>query len=100
MTTSSTGNTGDQSPHTSTGVLAERIGPQTPEPRVVLDVPARTVAKVLALLFVFTVGLSLLESVRTVLIWFGIAMFLAIALDPAVALAERRMPRTPAVLLV
>ncbi len=100
MTTSSTGNAGDPSPHTSTGVLAERIGPQTPEQRVVVDVQARTVAKVLALLFVFTVGLSLLESVRTVLIWVGIAMFLAIALNPAVALVERRMPRVPAVLLV
>jgi putative heme transporter len=67
---------------------------------VVLDVPFRVIAKVLFSVFVFTVAVSLLASVRTVLIWVGLALFIAIALNPAVVQVERVMRRTWAVVTV
>jgi hypothetical protein len=51
--------------------------------QVVLDVPLRVIAKVLFSVLVFTVTVSLLASVRTVLIWVGLALFIAVALNPA-----------------
>ena len=44
--------------------------------------------------------MSLLETVRSVFIWFGMALFLAVALDPLVAFTERWMRRNIAVLVV
>jgi len=51
---------------------------------VVLDVPLRVIAKVLSSVLVFTIAVSLLASVRTVLIWVGLALFIAVALNPVV----------------
>jgi predicted PurR-regulated permease PerM len=72
---------------------------ETPR-QVVLDVPLRVIAKVLFSVFVFTVAVSLLASVRTVLIWVGLALFIAVALNPAVVQVERLMRRTWAVVTV
>jgi predicted PurR-regulated permease PerM len=67
---------------------------------MVFDVQARTVVKVLALLLGFSIVVSLLEHVYTVIVWFGIALFLAIVLNPLVVFTERWMRRTAAVVLV
>jgi predicted PurR-regulated permease PerM len=72
---------------------------QTPR-QVVLDVPLRVIAKVLFSVLVFTLAVSLLASVRTVLIWVGLALFIAVALNPAVVQVERLMRRTWAVVTV
>jgi predicted PurR-regulated permease PerM len=72
---------------------------QTPR-QVVLDVPLRVIAKVLFSVLVFTLAVSLLASVRTVLIWVGLALFIAVALNPAVVQVERVMRRTWAVVTV
>jgi putative heme transporter len=72
---------------------------ETPR-QVVLDVPLRVIAKLLFSVFVFTVAVSLLASVRTVLIWVGLALFIAVALNPAVVQVERLMRRTWAVVTV
>jgi len=72
---------------------------ETPR-HVVLDIPLRVIAKVLVSVFVFTIAVSLLASVRTVLIWVGLAVFIAIALNPAVVQVERVMRRTWAVVTV
>jgi predicted PurR-regulated permease PerM len=77
-----------------------RVALEAQPQRVVFDIQARTVIKLLALLLAFSITVSLLESVRTVLIWFGIAFFLAVALNPAVKFAERWMPRSRAVPVV
>ena len=68
--------------------------------RVVLDVPFRVIAKILVSVLVFSIAVSLLDSVRTVLIWLGMAVFIAIALNPAVVRVERLMRRTWAVVAV
>ena len=68
--------------------------------RVVLDVPFRVIAKILVSVLVFSIAVSLLDSVRTVLIWLGMAVFIAIALNPAVVRVERLMRRTWAVVTV
>jgi predicted PurR-regulated permease PerM len=68
--------------------------------RFVVDIPARTVVKVLLIVLV-TLGLVQVASrVTTVLIWLGISFFLALVLLPPVRLAERWMRRTWAVLTV
>ena len=68
--------------------------------RIVLDVPLRTVGKVLVAILVFSITVSLLESVRTVLVWVGMALFIAIALNPAVVRVEQLMRRNWAVVCV
>ena len=82
------------------GVAASRVAMTDSPQRIVLDVPLRTVAKVLAAILVFTIAVSLLESVRTVLVWVGMAVFIAIALNPAVVRVERVMRRNWAVVTV
>jgi predicted PurR-regulated permease PerM len=68
--------------------------------RTVVDIPARTVVKVLVIVIV-TIGLVEVASrVTTVLIWMAISLFLALVLLPGVRLAERWMPRTYAVFTV
>ncbi len=67
---------------------------------VVLDIPLRVIAKVLVSVLVFSVAVSLLSSVRTVLVWVGMAVFIAIALNPAVVRVERVMRRNWAVVTV
>ena len=75
------------------------IGGGRPQ-RLVVDVPLRVVVKVLVAVLVFTIAVSLLEGVRSVLIWVGTALFIAIALNPAVVRVERMMRRSWAVLTV
>jgi predicted PurR-regulated permease PerM len=85
----------------STVGLAPRQITVAETPRhVVLDIPLRVIAKVLFSVFVFTLAVSLLASVRTVLIWVGLALFIAVALNPAVVQVERVMRRTWAVVTV
>ncbi len=68
--------------------------------RIVIDVPARTVAKVLVLALLFTAAVDVIVQVQQVLTWIGISLFLAIVLTPAVRVASRHLPRTLAVLAV
>ncbi|MDX6533197.1 MAG: hypothetical protein QOF68_941 [Gaiellales bacterium] len=68
--------------------------------RTIVDIPARTVLKVLFIVFA-AIGLVEVGSrVTTVLIWMAIALFLALVLLPAVRIAERWMRRTWAVITV
>jgi predicted PurR-regulated permease PerM len=68
--------------------------------RVVVDLPIRTIVRVIALVLVTVAAVNLLEHVGRILIWIATSLFLAIALQPAVRLAERRMPHTLAVFSV
>jgi predicted PurR-regulated permease PerM len=68
--------------------------------RTIVDVPTRTVLKVLLIVFA-TIGLiNVASRVTTVLIWISISLFLAIVLLTAVRVAERWMRRTWAVIVV
>jgi predicted PurR-regulated permease PerM len=68
--------------------------------RVVLDIPVRTVVKVLVVIFLAVGLIEVASRVTTVLIWMAIALFLAIVLLPGVRIAERWMSRTWAVFTV
>jgi len=81
-------------------ISRRRVAMETQPQRIMLEVQARTVAKVLALVLAFSIVVSLLDTVRTVIVWFGIALFLAIVLNPLVALTERWMRRPAAVVVV
>ena len=81
-------------------ISRRRVAMETQPQRIMLEVQARTVAKVLALVLAFSIVVSLLDTVRTVIVWFGIALFLAIVLNPLVAFTERWMRRTAAVVVV
>ena len=81
-------------------ISRRRVAMETQPQRIMLEVRARTVAKVLALVLAFSIVVSLLDTVRTVIVWFGIALFLAIVLNPLVALTERWMRRPAAVVVV
>ena len=65
-----------------------------------LDVPTRTVVRVIALVVLAVAAVRVLSAVSHVLVWVAIALFLAVALEPAVRFAQRWMPRTWAVLAV
>jgi predicted PurR-regulated permease PerM len=84
----------------TTPISSRRVAIETQPQRIMLEVQARTVAKVLALVLAFSIVVSLLDTVRTVIVWFGIALFLAIVLNPLVAFTERWMRRTAAVVVV
>ena len=84
----------------TTPISSRRVAIETQPQRIMLEVQARTVAKVLALVLAFSIVVSLLDTVRTVIVWFGIALFLAIVLNPLVAFTERWMRRTVAVVVV
>ena len=81
-------------------ISSRRVAMETQPQRIMLEVQARTVAKVLALVLAFSIVVSLLDTVRTVIVWFGIALFLAIVLNPLVAFTERWMRRPAAVVVV
>ena len=81
-------------------ISRRRVAMETQPQRIMLEVQARTVAKVLALVLAFSIVVSLLDTVRTVIVWFGIALFLAIVLNPLVAFTERWMRRPAAVVVV
>jgi predicted PurR-regulated permease PerM len=68
--------------------------------RVVVDLPTRTVMRVIALVLLTIAAVDLLTHVGRILIWLATSLFLALALQPAVRLAERRMSHTLAVFAV
>ena len=71
-------------------------GPQ----RVVVDLPVRMILRVIVLVLLTIAAVDLLAHVGRILIWLATALFLAVALQPAVRLAERRMSHTLAVFAV
>lgn len=58
-----------------------------------MDIPSRTIMKVLSLTVLFVAGLMLLYMARRELIWVGTAFFFAVALNPFVESVSRYMPR-------
>jgi predicted PurR-regulated permease PerM len=81
-------------------ISRRRVAMEAQPQRIVMDIQARTVAKILALVLAFSIVVSLLDTARTVIVWFGIALFLAVVLNPLVVFAERWMRRNVAVVLV
>jgi predicted PurR-regulated permease PerM len=71
-------------------------------PRVELTVSNRTLLRILVIAALFLFLVSLRDSLYTVFIELLISLFLAIALNPLVAMVERRTPlkRAPAAILV
>jgi predicted PurR-regulated permease PerM len=68
--------------------------------RVVIEVRSRTILTVIAWVLVAVAAVSVLSRVREVLVWLAVSLFLAVALQPAVRLAERWLPHTLAVIAV
>jgi predicted PurR-regulated permease PerM len=68
--------------------------------RVVIDVPARTVAKAVAVVLVMLGLVRLFEGAAQVITWLAIAAFLAVALEPIVRVLQRWMSRPLAVMAV
>ena len=68
--------------------------------RVSIDLPARTILRVIVLVLLAVAAVDLLTAVGRILIWLATALFLAVALQPAVRLAERRLSHTLAVFAV
>ena len=68
--------------------------------RVSIDLPARTILRVIVLVLLAVAAVDLLSAVGRILVWLATALFLAVALQPAVRLAERRMSHTLAVFAV
>jgi predicted PurR-regulated permease PerM len=68
--------------------------------RVTIDLPARTIVRVIVLVLVAVAAVDVLQHVARILVWLATALFLAVALQPAVRLAERRMSHTLAVFAV
>ena len=72
----------------------------TPVRRTIVEFPTRTLVHVVVALIIFGLAVNLLATLRDVVVWTATALFLAIALDPAVSRLERRMARPAAVLIV
>jgi predicted PurR-regulated permease PerM len=68
--------------------------------RIVIDVPTRTIVRVIALVLVAAAAVKILDAVSHVLTWIAVSLFLAVALEPVVRVTERWMSRTWAVLTV
>src|SRR5205823_8226822 len=80
---------------------ASNSGGMLPGPqRVVIDLPVRTIVRVVAVVLLTVAAVDLLAHVARILIWLATSLFLAVALQPAVRLAERRMSHTLAVFAV
>ena len=69
-------------------------------PRVVIDVPARTIVRIIVLVLLAIAAVEVLSAVSRILVWLAMALFLAVVLQPAVRVAERRLPHTLAVFAV
>ncbi|HEY3766273.1 MAG TPA: AI-2E family transporter, partial [Gaiellales bacterium] len=65
-----------------------------------IDVSTRTVLRVIVLVFLAVGAVELLTAVGRILVWLATSLFLAVALQPAVRLAERRLSHTLAVFAV
>ena len=68
--------------------------------RTVIEIQARTVVKVIALVLAAVALVTILSAAREVLILLAVSLFLAVALNPAVVLLQRWMPRGLAVAAV
>jgi predicted PurR-regulated permease PerM len=68
--------------------------------RMVVEVPARTVVKVLLIVAGFTVAAQIVAEVKSVLIYLALSLFLAVALMPAVRFFQRWLSHQWAVLVV
>ena len=68
--------------------------------RIVIDVPTRTIVRVIALVLVAAAAVKIVAAVSHVLTWIAVSVFLAVALEPVVRVTERWMSRTWAVLTV
>jgi predicted PurR-regulated permease PerM len=68
--------------------------------RMVIDVPTRTIVRVIALVLAAAAAVQILDAVSRVLTWIAVSVFLAVALEPVVRVTERWMSRTWAVLTV
>ncbi len=68
--------------------------------RLVIDVPTRTIVRVIALVLAAAAAVQILDAVSRVLTWIAVSIFLAVALEPVVRITERWMSRTWAVLTV
>ena len=68
--------------------------------RVEIDLPVRTIVRVIVLVLVAAAAVDLLSAVGRILVWLATSLFLAVALQPAVRFAERRMSHTLAVFAV
>ena len=68
--------------------------------RVQIEIPARTVVKVVLLIIVAYAAVRLLGQMRNVLVLLGVSLFLALMLMPLVRVVERRMRYSLAVLTV
>lgn len=68
--------------------------------RIVIDLPTRTIVRVIALVLAAAAAVKILDAVSHVLTWIAVAIFLAVALEPVVRVTERWMSRTWAVLTV
>jgi len=68
--------------------------------RIVIDVPTRTIVRVIALVLVAAAAVKIVDAVSHVLTWIAVSVFLAVALEPVVRVTERWMSRTWAVLTV
>ena len=68
--------------------------------RIVIDLPTRTIVRVIALVLVAAAAVKIVDAVSHVLTWIAVSVFLAVALEPVVRVTERWMSRTWAVLTV
>ena len=68
--------------------------------RMVIDVPTRTIVRVIALVLAAAAAVQILDAVSRVLTWIAVSIFRAVALEPVVRVTERWMSRTWAVLTV
>ena len=65
--------------------------------QVSVEVRARTVVEVLTIVLAAFALVEVLSAARDVLILLGVSLFLAVALNPAVVLVQRWLPRGLAV---
>ena len=79
--------------------FARELSPMDPR-QVTIEVPTRTVIKVIALVGAAYAGWEILGDGRQVLTWLGIAFFIALALNPIVVFFERWLSRSWAVVVV
>ena len=68
--------------------------------RIVIDLPTRTIVRVIALVLAAAAAVKIVGAVSHVLTWIAVSVFLAVALEPVVRVTERWMSRTWAVLAV
>jgi len=68
--------------------------------RVEIDLPVRTIVRVIVLVLLAAAAVDLLSAVSRILVWLATSLFLAVALQPAVRFAERRLSHTLAVFAV